>query len=422
MFIKDDRIVKKIQGFLENKSSGEQLYLIALVIFLTSETLTTTMFSVPGIVYALCKMLTILFVAVKVLLFDQYQRRTLILCGIAVAVSVLVFVSAGYTEPLMWIVVVIGAKDVPLKKILQAYLIVAFSIVLLAFSASLLDVIENLQYESDTLRGVRNSFGILYTTDFASHIFSLMLVFFYLMREKLKAAHYIIGIVIAALVFEFCNARLDVGCMLILIIVFAVLNRKRKAAGLRKKYGRQGKGRVLFLFSMPVAAVFITAVTLVSNTENPFWNAIDELLSNRLSLAQRGLEEYGISLFGQTVNMVGWGGTMKTLEEGEYFFVDSSYLYILLRYGIIFLLIVLGIYVKCCKKYKNDSYFLAAVALVSLNCMIAHHLIELAYNPFALALLAKGFRARENGCRSGGQGEGISHYGGQQSIGNYSGI
>ena len=401
-------IVKRIQNFLENKSSGEQLYLIALVIFLTGETLTTTMFSVPGTVYTLCKMLTILFVAVKVLLFDQYQRRTLILCGIAVAVSVLIVLRAGYTEPLMWTLVVIGAKDVPLKKILQTYLIVSFSIVLLAFSASLLNVIENLQYESDTLRGVRNSFGILYTTDFASHIFSLMLVFFYLMKEKLKVVHYIAGLVIAVLVFEFCNARLDVGCMLILIFVFAILDIKRKSISLKKKYDRSGKGLTFFVLSMPIAMVFITAVTLISNTDNPFWNAVDGLLSGRLSLARRGLEEYGLSFFGQTVNMVGWGGSTKTLEEGEYFFVDSSYLYILLRYGIIFLLIVLGIYVKCCKKYKNDSYFLAAVALVSLNCMISHHLIELAYSPFALALLAKGLHVQENCCGPGEKRKGIS--------------
>lgn len=310
----------------------------------------------------------------------------------------------------MWTLVVIGAKDVPLKKILQTYLIVSFSIVLLAFSASLLNVIENLQYESDTLRGVRNSFGILYTTDFASHIFSLMLVFFYLMREKLKAVHYIVGLVIAVLVFEFCNARLDVGCMLILIFVFAILNGKRKSISLKKKYGRSGKGLIFFILSMPIATVFITAVTLISNTDNPFWSAVDGLLSGRLSLARRGLEEYGPSLFGQTVNMVGWGGSTKTLGEGEYFFVDSSYLYILLRYGIIFLLIVLGIYVKCCKKYKNDSFFLTAVALVSLNCMISHHLIELAYNPFALALLAKGLCVQENCCGPGEKRKGISRY------------
>lgn len=87
--------------------------------------------------------------------------------------------------------------------------------------------------------------------------------------------------------------------------------------------------------------------------------------------------------------MNGNGFSTKTPNWDKYFFVDCSYIYNYLRYGLVFLLVLLIVYVACCKKYYDDKYFLLTVALISLNCMIAHHLIELAYNPFALALFAK---------------------------------
>lgn len=41
-----------------------------------------------------------------------------------------------------------------------------------------------------------------------------------------------------------------------------------------------------------------------------------------------------------------------------------------------------------CFRNKKDIYLLFAIALVAVNCVIAHHIIEAAYNPFAFALLA----------------------------------
>ena len=98
--------------------------------------------------------------------------------------------------------------------------------------------------------------------------------------------------------------------------------------------------------------------------------------------------EYGFRLFGQYVKMVGNGSTTEITTK-YYFFIDCSYLYVGLQYGLIFLLAVLLIYVLCCRKYQNDRYFLLTIVLISINCMIAHHLLEIAYNPFALALFAK---------------------------------
>ena len=60
-------------------------------------------------------------------------------------------------------------------------------------------VIENLKYVTDD-RGVRQAFGCVYTTDFASHIFYIALVIFYLKGNRLRWFHYVALIVVAGLV------------------------------------------------------------------------------------------------------------------------------------------------------------------------------------------------------------------------------
>lgn len=376
----------KISALLKDDMTGTQMYLLALAVFLFGDTLTTTMFQASGRLYLICRAVPVLLIIMKVLLFDRYSVRAFWLTLIMLFIGAVVFVKSGYMEPVLWMVMLTGARNVPWKKILQVYILVVSCIVFMAFCASLLEIIENLQYAIVGSTRVRNSFGSMYTTDFASHIFSVCLAAFYLLKERLKIWHYVAAFIIAMLVFRFCNTRLDVGCMLLLIVVFLFLNlqnKKTSAAGKYQHYdGIAGK----MAWFMPLMTVIMFAATVLYRSGNSLIASVNTVLSDRLRLGYIGLSRYGFSLLGQQVEMIGNGGSTEISEN--YFFVDCSYLYVFLRYGALILLIVLGIYILCCKKFRKDSYFLAAIVLVSINCMIAHHLMELTYNPFALALFA----------------------------------
>ncbi len=87
------------------------------------------------------------------------------------------------------------------------------------------------------------------------------------------------------------------------------------------------------------------------------------------------------------VEFIGFGGTTESV--GAYSFVDCSYMYVLLRYGVVFLAVLLGIAVYCCYRNRHDLYFLYAMTLVSVNCAIAHHILQIEYAPFFLAFLAR---------------------------------
>ena len=86
--------------------------------------------------------------------------------------------------------------------------------------------------------------------------------------------------------------------------------------------------------------------------------------------------------------MIGNGGTTK--ESANYFFLDCSYIKIALEYGILLLGIVLIIYcmIGFRARLEQDWVLLWILAIVAVQCMIEHHMLDISYNPFLWALFA----------------------------------
>ncbi len=379
--------IKKTVNAINRNVSAQWLFLLALAIYLTGAVLSSTMFPIPGICWKLCRLTAIGLIVWKVVQFDCFTMRETIFIAFLFTNVLLVKAVAGYSEPLYWAIFLTGAKDVSFEKILKSYFVISLSIILFAFAASMLEVIENLQYETDT-RGIRNSFGIIYPTDFAAHIFFLMLVFLYLRKERVKIHNYIICMFITVLVYHFCKTRLDSICMGLLIVGHMFI--KYRTTGKKSDIKKRKKWSlpvICGMCSMPAGMVIMWILTKLYDMGVPVTYDIDRLISNRLRLQSHAVAEYGIRIFGQYIKMVGNGGS-ETLPA-DYFFIDCSYYFIILQYGLVFGVLVFAVYILCSKKYRLDSYFQLVIMMIAINCMIAHHLLELAYNPFAFALFAK---------------------------------
>ena len=296
--------IGKIKYMLQDwaaPEAGERLFLCVWILFLARENLATTMFPMPGIFYNVVSLATVGGVALKLICYDSYRLPELAAVILIGGTAVFVVLRSDYQEPLFWMVILIGARGVSFRKILKTYFIVSASVVGLAFAASMLGVIANLQYTLGS-RGIRNSFGIIYPTDFAAHLFFLMVIFFYLRGERVKGWQYMICLVTAVLVYVFCNTRLDVSCMILAVVLYMGINRgKRSGRNIKEKYRPAGFIKKYAMYSMPAAALFMSVLTLLFKAGGTFWQRLDEIMSNRLSLGQMGLREYGIKLFGQQV-------------------------------------------------------------------------------------------------------------------------
>lgn len=373
---------------LDRESVGEQLFLLGLIAYLGISMWATTMFPLTALVSKVFKLSFLALVGLKILLYDHYRTIPLIAMALAGACVVLTLYSSSYAVILVSLVLVAGSKGVSFEKILQTYLVVIGGIMLLAFAASLLGVIENLQYETVS-RGIRNSFGIIYTTDFAAHVFYLVLTYFYLKGENLKYYHYLITLAISGLVYHFCNARLDSASIALVAVLFAlgngILHAKHVSRRVRLFWTHVWE--TIGPWLVPAMAAFAILITATFRPGNALLDAFEKESGRRIGMGKEAMEEYGIKLFGQYIEMVGNGGTTER-HGSEYFFLDCSYVNIFMRFGVLVMLMVAGVYLFSCIRNRHDQYFLYAVALLAFNSLIAHHMMEVEYNPFTLALLA----------------------------------
>lgn len=366
------------------------LYLILYSTFLTYNFLGTTMFKIPYIETSELIMfeLALIIIGIKIMLIDGHSKKeTLLFIFLTVSfLGAVVYTGYGFLAiPLLFI---LGAKNVPFKKTIQLFCIITGSLLLITILASQLGLVENLVYT----RGAhtRISFGFIYPTDFTAHIFYLVMGYCYLRKEDLTYPELavILGLSVFSLVF--CYAKTNAVCLLLTFIVFLYL---KVRSGDRYNDATISKCSKVLVFSMPICAAMIIGLTLLYYylPINSFSITFNHLLNNRPMLGSIGLERYGIHLFGSAFQMVGFGGS--TVSRVDYFFLDSSYVLMLIRYGIMVFASVITIFVlSSWRAAKQKDYTLLWIlALISLQCVMEHHLLEIAYNPFLLLVFANTF-------------------------------
>lgn len=305
-----------------------------------------------------------------------------ICCGIFIAVRLL----AGYGDVFIFAALMIGAHGIDFKKIIKFYFVVSLVFCVFTIICGLTGVVENLVYYR--ANGARRiSFGFIYPTDFCSHIFYLTAIWVWLRKEKIS--FYEIFGILALSIFTLiaCNARtttLTLAIMFVWLFIAKILSLKND----NKTYKMSRLFQFLCIALAPLATVFMTVVSIFYSPENSLLVKLDGLIEHRISLQHKGFVDYGFSLFGQQVSMVGNGGSTQLPKN--YFFLDCTYINVLIRYGILALFVVLFVllYLMLLQKKKQSYIRLGILGLIALQCVIEQHLLEFGHCPIFLALLA----------------------------------
>ena len=266
--------------------------------------------------------------------------------------------------------------------ILRTYVIVSGTIVLVIFLFSNLGVIPNLQFAQIRSSGlvIRNSFGFIYPTDFASHCFYLFIAWGYLLREKFIVLRTLVGISLAFFIIKFCDARLNALSILVATIIFIVM------------YLTKERKFIIYRILPYFAAIFSLLMFYLSyffTWSSSLFVSLNNLFSMRLFLGKNAINTYGLHLFGATgVKFIGYGGTTESVYSYNY--VDSSYIQMLFYYGVVPVVLLVFIYVLASIKiYKQGKFlFLALLSLITINCMIEAFWIRPGYNIFIFTLFA----------------------------------
>lgn len=314
----------------------------------------------------------------------EWKMREMVLACLTAAVLLACWHHYMRRYVIELVILIVGARGVKFRKILKVYLGITAAALLFTALLAVGGVIENLVYIQPERNNLpRISFGSIYPTDFAAHVCFLAICYAWIRIRKLRYPEIagILGAGVFCLVF--CGAR-TTAVLLTCLSVFLAAYKRWGDALLNKQM------RMFCCVSMPLLGIATILATALYDPKCRILRMADRLLNNRLSQGKEGMNRYPATILGQEVPMTGFGGRLR-LEKGEtYFFLDSSYINILLQYGIAVLLLVFFVFTFSAFRMKREGMYaeLILLALVALGSVMEHHLIEIAYHPFWLLLLA----------------------------------
>lgn len=361
---------------------GEAIYLVALFVYFIQAFLDTTMmpYAMPGEVIPLLKGFAFALVAVKLVLdgFSFSIKRALaVLLALSAGFSAMWI--GGYAVPLQFLIMVAGAADVDFDRIAKLYLWSSMVMTLATVAASLAGVIENVSVPR--AGGTVYAYGFYYSTEFSAHALSISIAWLYVHRERLSAKVCLPVLLWSAMVFALTDGRLSFFLTVLTVLAVAVVDKRAKKREATNSYPKLLKLSYFFMAAISIAL-------MIAYQGGGLLGTLNKVLTNRLYYAHEGYLNYGITLFGQQIQMTGWGGG-RTVWAENYFYIDNSYVNILLRFGLVLLIAVLVVCSLPYSRLRNNCGVVAIlIAAVAMASFVNEHLMGLSYNLFALMAFA----------------------------------
>ena len=298
----------------------------------------------------------------KILLGTRYNGRSLVCAGVLYFVARWVYFNG---QNIWWLgvcVALLAAKDVPLRRVMKAFL---------ACGVPTLALVEVLHFAgiiaphalSERNGSYRMMFGYGHPNTFGGVVFGLLLAWVLLRREKLRWAE--LGAIAAVGVFLMVapKSRSSSLCVLLLVLLLAL-------AKLRTRKGARPAGRVLAgccAAVVPLAAAvsfilptFVYKIGPWMNDIGPVWlKRLDDLLTSRISLVWAAYRVMDVKIAGQM--LPDWPA------------LDNIFVFLFYLVGPVMLVLVCALMMAALYGYARRGQWHAVACLVT---MVAYGYME----------------------------------------------
>lgn len=201
-------------------------------------------------------------------------------------------------------------------------------------------------------------------------------------------------------IFVKTNSRLSFGLSILtlcLVLVFQYAPKLLK----NNKIVHMG---MKLSFVLSASASFIC--TLLYSEHNFLMQKLNVFWGNRLYFGKRSISLYGVSLFGNSnIEWIGNGLDKNGMASvGEKLYVDSLYIQVMQKFGIIFVVVALVLLTLAMFQIvEQKKYILAFIlTMIAIHCMIDDLFMGISYNPFwfAIGIVLMGKKRISNSSRS----------------------
>lgn len=299
----------------------------------------------------------------------------------AVVLGTLIFnmIKNNLAYNLLFIVLFMFAcRRIEPDKVFKTYSIGALLAILVTICAWKLGIVTD--YISDG----KYYLGFNYSTFGPNFFFHWCVAYVAWKKEKIHMLVWVFILLVNVWFYKMTDTTSVYMLVWITFVAYLILRIKKKT---KKDKGTIVKFKEKVFPCLPfILAIFTIIIQFTYNQYYylPIFEKANEMLSYRLALGKTAFSQYNITLIGQPV---AWNSMNYT--DGSYFYVDSSYLQILLTGGVVLLTLICGLMYIVCKRavVKRDAYLYLALAIFLIHCIADPQLLSFRYNPFLIVVI-----------------------------------
>lgn len=375
------------------KIQYNSIVLICLFVWSISSTLfmSTTLTSIAGlscaVLYTAIWTLIRILLIIKILIYTIYRMNELFMIVLLFAVSYLIGHNSGSYEMMTLVFFVIALRDINdieiVKSILYAQVIGVIIVVILALSGT---IPNEVSFRAST-SAIRYAMGFTHPNLFAAKILQICLLYVYLRYHDLKKLDYVllaIGMIITKIVTDSRTVSFLIMCLIVLLFITIHI---RERPWLLKA----GYRKILILKQIPlVVRGMIISVVIFSIYAAIYYNYSDwlkylnRLWSTRIQLMNAYYSAYKISLFGEHIVI------SNNPDVSYQYTVDNAYIYTIIRYGFVYLVLLIIGYMKLTKyaSKQNNNALLVIILIYTVYGLLETYFCRVSYN-FTLLLFSQ---------------------------------
>lgn len=382
--------ISKLNIDFDFEAYWEIIYLILLAFFVGMRFLLSTMFTIywHKYFYRTLTVIGVVLVLLHLMMAKDISKKEIAAMLVVTFVFMMSHYVSGYDFLVDLLILILGAYRVNFRNILKTYIAVWSVLLVVTIIGAMTGLAENLvyyQWQHGEGQRARMALGICYPTDFAAYVAFLM--FTYICFRGSDIVNMELGglFILTCIIYYITDARTDAVCMILAIVMVYVLKIYLKKCVVRLD-NKIIKNIVTLIPVIMCMGMLLATVFFSDNSE--IWNMIDSKLNGRLTFSKQAIEKYGITLNGKYVLEKGAGGT--TDGQDFYFFIDSSYVSVVIKYGVAFLVLICVMLSHNMHKYvkKNDVIKIVMLTVICIHSAMEHHLIQYWYNPFVVAFFS----------------------------------
>lgn len=322
------------------------------------------------------------FVIVKLIVDRFYKLNTILYMASAGLLVLVCFINSHYNHLFYFLLILLSSRNIDLYKAIQLDFYARIVLISFIILLGLTGLIENYVTYRTGSEMLRYSLGFLHPNTLASFMLGLIMEDAWLHRRKFSGLYCIVIWSISIIVYLITLNRTSV--LIAVLFPFFVIPLSNATPR-----GEIGRFSGFFLKDLYALLTLFSLIAMLNCNHSLVLKGFDILLSNRFSNAYRVFQNYGVSLFGQSIKLV--SVKMARLFNYSISLLDVAYIRLMLQGGCILLVFMAVLYRNLTTGIlrANDRYTLLIVCLFMLYG-IGESGFNNVYMNFTLILAARG--------------------------------